>query len=138
VDPENPIVRLCAEGIQAEQAGRRDDARTLFDRAWRESSDDYEACIAAHFVARHQATQEDVLAWNEEALRRAEAVGDDRIRGFLPSLFLNLGHSHEMLGALDEAGSFYARAAARLEDLTAGPYADLVRSRVTRALDRLQ
>jgi hypothetical protein len=36
-----------------------------------------------HYVARHQATPEDELRWNEEALRLAGAVGDERGEGLL-------------------------------------------------------
>ena len=53
MDLNNLVVKLCAEGMQAEFAGKLDDARALFMQAWEQSQDDYEACIAAHYVARH-------------------------------------------------------------------------------------
>jgi hypothetical protein len=56
MDPNNPVVRLCAAGMAAEGEGRPADAKALFEQAWAESRDDFEACIAAHYVARHQAT----------------------------------------------------------------------------------
>ncbi|KYF99828.1 hypothetical protein BE17_15770, partial [Sorangium cellulosum] len=130
IDPNNPVVRLCAEGMQAEGEGRYEDARALFERAWAACADDHDACIAAHYLARHQGTEQETLAWNQEALRRADAVGDDRVRGFYPSLLLNLGRSHEVLGDMAEARAFYERAAARLDELPAGPYGDMVRNAV--------
>src|SRR3712207_4675760 len=104
MDPDNPVVRLCAEGMQAEFARRPDDARALFQQAWEARRSDYDACVAAHFLARQQPTPEDALLWNRRALDHAAAVEDEaEVRGFYPSLYLNLAHSHEMLGALEEA-----------------------------------
>jgi hypothetical protein len=62
MDPNNPIVKLCAEGMRAEGDGRFDDARDLFMQAWSASQDDYEACVAAHYVARHALSQHGTLA----------------------------------------------------------------------------
>ena len=137
IDSENAIVRLCAKGMELEQSRRTAEAKSLFERAWRESRDDFEACIAAHFLARHQTDPGQALAWNVEALDRAEAVGDGLTDTFLPSLLLNLGYSHEVLGQADEARLYYCRANALLDSLLAGSYADVVRSGVRRGLERL-
>ena len=127
MDPANPVVKLCAEGMTAESEGRSSDAKALFEEAWNASSDDFEACIAAHYVARHQPTMEAAFHWNQEALRRADAVPDERVREFYPSLYLNVAHSLERLGKLVEARHYYSLAAARLDDLSPGSYANLVR-----------
>src|SRR6185369_12384821 len=103
MDPNNPIVKLCVAGMRAEGEGRLDEARALFDQAWAARRDAFEACIAAHYVARPQATPEETLRWNEVALEQAEAVGDGRVQGFYASLYLNVGHAHEVLGHTDEA-----------------------------------
>ena len=129
--PDNPVVQLCAAGMAAEGEGRGADAKALFEQAWEASRDDFDACIAAHYVARHQATPEATFEWNERALRRAEAVGDERVRDFLPSLYLNYAHSLEQLGRTAEAFHHYELAAARLDTLPPGGYANLVRSGVT-------
>ncbi|WP_437721749.1 hypothetical protein [Sorangium sp. So ce861] len=138
IDPNNPVVRLCAEGMQAEAEGRHEDARALFEQAWAARTDEYEACIAAHYVARHQGSDQERLAWNQEALRRADAVGGDRVRGFYPSLLLNLGRSHEVLGDMAEARACYEHAAALLHELPAEPYGDMVRNAVMRARGRVE
>ena len=127
MDPDNPVVKLCAQGMQAEFAGRLGDASALFMQAWEQSQDDYEACIAEHYVARHQPSYEENLRWNQEARARAEAAGDERVRDFYPSLLLNLGHSYEILGDETEAGKYYALAAERVDELPPGPYGDMVR-----------
>ena len=91
IDPANPIVQLCAQGMQAETRGHPDEASALYMQAWQSSADDYEACIAAHYVARQQDDPNEMLRWNQIALDRADAAGDERVRAFYPSLLLNLG-----------------------------------------------
>ena len=136
MDPDNPVVKLCTAGMTAEGEGRRPEAKALFEQAWAASRDDYEACIAAHYVARHQGTPEATLEWNERALTRADAVADGRVRDFYPSLYLNYAHSLETLGLAGEAYRYYSLAAAKLDDLPPGGYAELVRSGVTAGLKR--
>lgn len=137
MDSDNPIVKLCAEGMKAEAEGRKDDAYALFRQAWTESRDDYEACVAAHYVARQQKRPEERLRWNREALERADSVGDDRVRGFFPSLYLNLGHCHEMLGNLVEARRYFDLAAERIGVLPSGRYRDMVENGIAEGRRRL-
>jgi hypothetical protein len=102
----------------------------LFDRAWAESHDDFEACIAAHYVARHQTSPKAELEWNRASLERADRAADGRVQGFYPSLYLNVAHSLEKLGRIAEAHKHYSLAATRLEGRPDSPYARLVRSGV--------
>jgi hypothetical protein len=127
MDPGNPVVQLCAAGMAAEGEGRPEEARALFERAWAESRDDFEACIAAHYVARRQATAEAQLEWNARALERADLVADERVRELYPSLYLNLAHSLERVGRTVEACALYSTAAARLEGQADTPYLRFVR-----------
>jgi tetratricopeptide (TPR) repeat protein len=128
MDPNNPIVKLCVAGMAAEHEGRHSDAKILFEQAWSESRDDYEACIAAHYVARHQTDAFKELEWNRTALERADRAADARMSGFYASLHLNFASSLEKLGRTAEACASYARAAAELEHVPVGPYAQLVQS----------
>jgi tetratricopeptide (TPR) repeat protein len=127
VDAANPVVKLCAEGMMAEGRGQPDEAHDLFARAWAASSDDFEACIAAHYLARRQPNPQETLRWNRESLARANAVGDERVRGFYPSLYLNMGHSYDVLGDWDEARRYYDLAAASADDLHDDGYGAMVR-----------
>ncbi len=111
MDLDNPVIQLCLDGAQAEFKGRPAEAQRLYQQAWETATDDYEACIDAHYVARFQATSEETLRWNQIALDRAEAAEHDRVREFYPSLYLNLGHSHEVLGHQIEAQRYYDLAA---------------------------
>ena len=135
LDPVNPVIALCAEGMKAE--GSPDVARALFEQAWAERRDDYEAAIAAHFVARHQATRADTLRWNALAVRHAEAVPDGRAAAFLASLYLNLGDAQANLGEL-EAGAESARRAIRhLDALPPGGYREFVAMGIRRLAGRV-
>lgn len=137
MDPNNPVIALCAEGMRAEAEGRWEDARRLFERAWAARQDDYDACVAAHYAARHQASPLDMLAWNQKALDHAGAVGDERVTAFYASLYLNLGHSYEALEDADAARQQYALAMRSLDQVPDGPYGAMVRGAVEAARARL-
>jgi len=111
LDLENPVIKLCLEGTRAEFEGRVEVAHALYQQAWEASKDDFEACVGAHYVARFQTNPEDILFWNQESLNRAKIVNDDRVKDFYPSLYLNLGHSYELLGNQPEAQIYYDLAA---------------------------
>ena len=111
MDLNNPVIQLCMEGARAEFEHRREDARVLYEHAWAARKDDYDACIAAHYVARFQDSAEDSLQWNHVALKHANAVNDERVKDFYPSLYLNLGRSYELDGDQNEAQKYYDLAA---------------------------
>ena len=136
MNADNRVVQLCVEGMLAEAEGRAADAQRLFAEAWDASSDDFEASVAAHYVARHQRTPEETLRWNEQALAHAQAVAGDRMRGLYASLHLNVGKSLEDLGRTAEAHRSYERAAAWLDALPADGYGSLVRGAVAAGRER--
>ena len=136
MDPDNPVVRLCVKGVEAETEKRFDEARTLFERAWKASTNDVEACIAAHYIARHQVTPDLTLWWNQIALARADAVRDERVRGFYPSLHLNLAQAHENLGQLAAARHHYVRAGKSLEVIDDLDHRFAYEDSVARGLER--
>ena len=111
MDLNNPVIGLCAAGTQAEFEGKKAAACEFYRLAWKAVSDDFEACIAAHYMARCQDSPEEILRWNREALERANAVKDGRVKEFYPSLYLNMGHSYELLGNQDEAKRYFDLAA---------------------------
>ncbi|MGW0809811.1 hypothetical protein [Nonomuraea sp. NPDC002799] len=134
MDPENVVVRLCTQGMQAEGEGREADARDLFLRAWEAAENDYDACIAAHYLARHQPTPQETLRWNQECLTRADRVGDDRVRGFYASLHGNMGRAHLDLGQTGPARAHFESAAGHLADVPAGPYGEWLGLRIAAGL----
>lgn len=137
MDPNNPIVRLCVEGMQAEGTGKMEAARLLFTQAWDQSRDHYEACMAAHYLARHQTTPEQTLHWNQEALDRASQVQGNAVAEFYPSLYLNLAKSHEDLGNQADARKYYELASVSSRSLSDTPYAKTVRNAIMRGTQRV-
>ena len=107
----NPVIQLCMAGTRAEFEHRTEDARVLYQQAWEARTDDYDACVAAHYVARFQDSAEESLRWNQIALKHANAVNDERVKDFYPSLYLNLGRSYELVGNPSEAQRYYNLAA---------------------------
>jgi hypothetical protein len=136
MDPANPVIALCAEGMALE--GNADAARRLFERAWAARRDDFEAAVAAHFVARHQSTPVATLHWNALAVQHAEAVTDDRTAGLLASLYLNLGDAHARLGHQISARAAVQRAADHLAALPPGGYREFVAMGIERLTRRLE
>ncbi|MGW8250339.1 MAG: hypothetical protein ACWGO1_06830 [Anaerolineales bacterium] len=136
MDADNPVVKLCVAGMQAEAAGKLEQAAALFQQAWQACTNDYEACIAAHYLARHQSTPADTLRWNQEALDRARLCDDEQVQDFLPSLYLNIGYSYELLSIREQALRFYELAAEAADSLGDGRYAETVRDGTARGIQR--
>lgn len=132
IDSDNPVVQLCAAGMAVD--GDPAAARTLFQRAWDARRDDYEASIAAHYVARHQSSPVESLYWNRVAVERAEAVPDGRAQVLLASLYLNLADSYQTLARPADALAAYERGIAALEFLPPDGY----RSFIANGLQRLR
>jgi hypothetical protein len=132
IDPDNPVVALCAAGMAVE--GDADAAHELFEQAWAARRDDYDASIAAHFLARAQPTVATRLEWNAIAARHAEAAPDPRVNAFKASLYLNLGDAYLAAGEVTAAHDAAVRAMAGVADLDEDGY----RTFVTRGIEGLQ
>ena len=137
MDPNNPVVKLCVHGMDCESKGDFAGAAQSFRQAWNHATTDFDRCIAAHYVARHQNDPFDALEWNQLALRHACAAANDQVREFYPSLYLNLAKAYENVGNRDQAKRFYGSAAGVLESLPEGPYKDIVRGAIERAKIRV-
>ena len=64
-DPNNKIVKLCAEGMEMEGKGKQEEAGKYFLQAWSEATNHFEKFTAAHYVARCQKSVADKLKWGE-------------------------------------------------------------------------
>src|ERR1700753_4034108 len=127
-DPENKVVKLCADGMMAEGEGKPEIAKSLFQQAWYSAENDFEAFTAAHYLARHQTTLEDSLKWNLDSLNRAMKVENDEIKHAYPSLYLNIGKSYEDLNNLAEARHYYLLATEYTSCLPAGGYGNMIKA----------
>ena len=138
IDPNNPIVKLCAEGIQAEMEGNTTLAGNRYNLAWEGRTNDYDACIIAHYMARIQTSPQDTLHWNLEALNHADKVDDDSVALFYPSLYLNIGKSYEDLGNNAEARKYYSLGDELADPLPDDRLGNMTRDGIRRGLLRLQ
>ncbi len=122
--------------------GDREGARALYDTLWEEAThagDQYQACVVAHFMAHAYSEPAAQLDWHLRALRAADAVGDERVRAFHPSLYANLGDVYLRLGNLAQALAFIAKARETEHALQDDGYGRMMRSliiRVAQAVER--
>ena len=112
--------------------GEPEKARALFEQAWELRQDDFDASVAAHYLARHQPNADETLRWNALALQHAEALSDSRVEALLPSLCLNLGDSLLAVGRVAEARKAVERGSAVVAGLPEGGYGDLIRGGIAR------
>ena len=110
-NPNNPVVKLCLQGMSMEEKGRLEEAGSLFYQAWNEAANDLEKFIAAYYTARHQKNVSDKLKWLKTALQSALKINDDTVKSAFPALYLNIAKCYEGLGEADKAERNYELAA---------------------------
>ncbi|KAF4408188.1 hypothetical protein CRI70_05430 [Streptomyces sp. Ru87] len=128
------------------RGGDREEARNRFADLWEEIGEDGDPlhrCTLAHYMADTQDDPAEELRWDLRALAAADSLTDDRVRrhhgsvslrGFYPSLHLNLAADYEKLGRFAEARAALGRARAAAPALGDDAYGDGIRA----ALDRLE
>lgn len=102
-NPSNPVIKLCLQGMAAEDKGDADGASKLFLQAWKEATNDFEKFTAAYYVARHQKNVRDKLKWLETSLQFALKINDVTVRAAFPSLYSNIARCYEDSGDVDNA-----------------------------------
>lgn len=113
-------------------------ARRVLGNLWNELGevgDPLHRCVIAHHLARLQTAAEEALRWDQRALAAVFGPGvplDEGLRGFLPSLYLNLADSHRRVGDFDGARMQSAIARGHLDILANDAYGALIRSRLDR------
>src|SRR5438309_2991335 len=115
--------------------GDREGARALYDALWVEATragDQYQACVVAHFMAHAHVEPEAQLDWHLRALQAADAVRDERVRAFYPSLYANLGDVYLRLGNLTLAQEHINKAREIEHVLPDDGYGRMVRSLIVR------
>jgi hypothetical protein len=121
--PNNPIVKLCLQGMGMEEKGLGEEAGKLFLQAWNEATQSFERFMTAWFLARGQMQLADKLRWLEAALQAGLAIRDGSARSALPALYSNIAQCHEKLNHPDQAERNRALAAS-IDDAPAdeGPF----------------
>jgi len=96
---------LLERGRALNSSGKPEEARPLFLEAWeygRSQGVDFYAVDAAHMMAIVEPPGEK-LGWNTKAMELAEATGDERARGWLASLYNNIGWDYHDKGEYAKA-----------------------------------
>jgi rifampin ADP-ribosylating transferase len=137
-DPNNKIVKLCAEGMELEGQGRKDEALKHFEQAWKEASNDFEKFTAAHYVARHQESVADKLEWDETALQLALKINDETVMGAYPSLYLNIAKGYEDLNDFNNAKMNYELALSFTLHLSDDGYGNLIKGGILNGIERIK
>ncbi len=136
-DPENPIIKLCAQGMQLEGEGKPEEAAAIFQQAWEQAANDFDKFTCAHYIARHQKTVTDKLKWDETALRLALAIKEDGIEGTYPSLYLNIAKCYEDLNDFPSAKENYQNALSYAGFLPDDGYGNMIRAGIENGIGRV-
>ncbi len=91
--PRARLRALLERGRTFNSAGEKATARTLFEQAWQlglKSKELYLAIDAAHMIAI-AAPLEEQSRWHQLAMELAERSQDEKVRGWLASLYNNQG-----------------------------------------------
>lgn len=106
-DTTNRIQQLCSRGMILESEGYKDEAATIYNKAWEDAPDDLGKCIAAHYLAGVQDTPADRLDWYLKCLNHVVAVRHDEKRTWLTLILYNVGKGYEETGVRRDAKSYY-------------------------------
>lgn len=136
-DPNNPIVKLCAQGMEQEMAGRPALAKQLYHEAWEKAIDDTDKFTAAHYLARQQDTVADKLKWDETALALAQRIDSPEIKTVFPSLYLNVAKCYEDMGNPERARKNYLLAQSFTHLLGEDGYGKMIRAGIEAGLQRV-
>jgi hypothetical protein len=137
-DPNNNVVKLCTQGMDMEGEGKPEDASRLFLQAWNEATNDFEKFTAAHYVARHQKNIADKLKWDETALQLALKINNDTVKGFFPSLYLNIAKCYEDLNDFDNARKNYQIALSFTNLLPDSGYGNMIKGGIINGIARVK
>ncbi|MFM1725186.1 hypothetical protein ABEU20_003790 [Rhodococcus sp. PAM 2766] len=120
-------------------------ARSALLGLWAEitpTGDPFHRCTLAHYLADLHDDPAQALVWDVRALDAADALTNDRVRehhaglavrGFYPSLHLNLADNFRRLGSFDAARAHLDAAAEYVDALGDDPYGAMIRT----ALDEI-
>jgi tetratricopeptide (TPR) repeat protein len=136
-DPNNKVVKLCAQGMTLEGQGKPEEAHNLFQQAWNESTNDFERFTSAHYVARHQNHVSRKLEWDLVALNLALKINDPSVEEVLPSLYLNIAKCYEDLNDFKNAKINYRLALSFTNSLPDDGYGSMVKKGIAEGLKRI-
>jgi rifampin ADP-ribosylating transferase len=136
-NPNNEIVKLCAQGIEQE-ASDREEACRLYQLAWENATNDFEKFIAAHYMARVQNSSKEKLVWDTEALQFALNINTEEMKANYPSLYLNIGKCYEDLSDFNNAIQNYNLALSYIVHLPKNGYGKMIEAGIISGIERVK
>ncbi|MET7767133.1 hypothetical protein [Nocardia sp. NPDC005366] len=133
-------MNAITEAVALGRSGHRTAARTALGELWTSIGplgDPLHRCTLAHYLADLQDDAAQALAWDIRAIDAADGLTDDRarrhdrsldVRGFYPSLHLNLADNYRRLGSFDAARREIDTARTHLHTLGDDAYGTIIRS----------
>ncbi|MEI6410549.1 MAG: NAD(+)--rifampin ADP-ribosyltransferase [Bacteroidota bacterium] len=106
-NPTSSPVQRCLQGMGMEEKGNPEEAGKLFMQAWNEATNDFEKFLAAYFVARHQKSVSDKLAWLQTSLQCALIVNNATVKAAISTLHLGIAECYKALNDPDNAKRHY-------------------------------
>ncbi|MEW2131377.1 hypothetical protein [Streptomyces sp. NPDC005435] len=140
--PDAVLTRI-GQVVMLHHGGDREEAQRRLLELWAETAeagDPLHRCTLAHYLADTQDDPDAELAWDLRALSAAqELTGTDPspVRGFYPSLHLNLAADYLKLGRSDAARTHLHRARRAADSLADDGYGAGVRAAISRLELRL-
>ncbi len=102
-DPNNNIIKLCMIGMVMEEKGEPEEAELQFNKAWNETTNDFERFIAAYFLARQKKDISEKLKWLEKSLQYVIELNDESVKSALPSIYTEIAQCYKALGDSEKA-----------------------------------
>ncbi|WP_280202902.1 hypothetical protein [Nocardia cyriacigeorgica] len=138
----DPTMAAITDAVSRGRAGDGAGARTALTELWADlgpQGDPLHRCTLAHYLADLHDDPAEALTWDVRALDAAEALTDTRtkefdaaleVRGFFPSLHLNLADNYRRLASFDAARSQVEAARRHLSALGDDEYGAMIRTAV--------
>jgi hypothetical protein len=145
----DPTLAEITAAVELGRGGDRAGARERLVAVWERLSPDGDPLhrvSCAHFLADLQDDVLEELGWDERALAAVEDLTDERVRqhttamqvrGFLPSLHLNLADCHRRLGDPTRAHEHLAEAERSVDALADDDYGRTLRGGLQHVRDAL-
>jgi hypothetical protein len=145
----DPTMMRITEAIVLLHGGDREGARKGFAQIWDEvgaDGDPFHRCTLAHYMADAQDDVKDELRWDVRALDAAACLTNERVnayhsslsvRGFFPSLHLNLADDYRRLGQVGKAREHLALSKELVDALPHTELGGMLRRGIARMADDL-
>lgn len=142
VPPTDDTMAAITRAVQAGRDGDRDAARSSLIAIWDHlgpQGDPFHRCTLAHYLADLYHDAAEALIWDIRALDAAAALTEDRarqhdstlhVRGFYPSLHLNVADNLRRLGSFGPAQRHLDDARRYFDALGDDPYGAAIRTAV--------